>query len=153
MAVEDRHPCVREILCTLSQAVLGALDGIITSGIGFLTAQQAAITAQLLALDVAALPVQFVFNEATKLIEEVRSYANLVPLNLLGACADLGDLATSLNDTLDLGLAEAETIKNDIVSLLSFKEELNLLNQEITDTLAYYEDIKDIIATCAVGVV
>lgn len=146
-------PCVRSILCTLSQAVLGALDAIIQTSIALLTAQQATITAQLLALDVAALPVQVVFDQTTALIEETRSYANLVPLNILGACADLGDLATTLNDTLDEGLAEAQTIKNDIVGLLSFKEELAALNQEISDTLAFYEEIKNIIATCAVEVI
>ena len=145
MALEN---CVKLILCGLSQAALGALQGIIQTQVAALQGQKAILTSQLLVLDVAKLPVEAGFAAATAIIDEVRSVGNLVPINIIAGCGDLGDMMTSINDTIDLSLAEAETIKNDAVSLLSFAEELAALNNEIDDTLALYQYSRDILSTC-----
>lgn len=145
MTVES---CVKVILCGLGQAALGALQGIIEAQVTALQAQKSILTSQLLALDVAKIPVEAGFAAATAIIDEVRSAGNLVPINIIAGCADLGDMMTRINDTIDQTLAEAETIKNDAVSLLSFAEELAALNNEIDDTLALYQDVLDVLSTC-----
>lgn len=144
------NPCVREILCALGQASLAAITPILDSQIAALNAQKAVILSQLVALDVASLPVQAANGVAQRVLADVRAIGNLVPLQLVSGCADLGDLNTGLNTALDVVAAEAVTITEDLSRLLSFSEELNAINDEFDELITLFEDIKQEIETCFV---
>jgi hypothetical protein len=142
------NACVEQILCGLSQAALGALAPIIETQKAALAVQLNLIQAQLLALDVAKLPVEAALAVAQQAINATRAAGDLVPLDLIANCADLGDLFVDLSDGLDLVSAEAASIAQDAASLLSFSEELAALRNEIDDTIALYDEILALIATC-----
>lgn len=143
-------PCVRQILCALGQASLAAITPILDTQIAALTAQKAAIVAQLVALDVASLPVQAANSLAQGVLTQARSIANLVPLQFVSGCVDLGDLNVGVNTALDSISAEATTVAEDLTRLLSFSEELNALSEEIDELITLFEDIKQEIETCFV---
>jgi hypothetical protein len=146
MAVEA---CVKQILCALSSAVLGALTSLITAQKAVLEAQVIALEAQLLTLDVATVPLEIARSAALAIISRVRNTATLVPIELIAGCADLGDFNIDLVTAIDRATAELNDVVDDLNRLLSFKAELNLLVTELNRIIDQFGQIELAIQECA----
>jgi flagellin-like hook-associated protein FlgL len=149
MAVEVSS-CVREIVCSLSQPAIGLLNGILSTQITLLQSQVVAISAQLLTFDVLQAPVVVANAAAQTALQQVKEIVNIVPLNLIGQCADLGNVNLGLNRSIDGISAELEAITQDATRLLSFREELVSLQNELNATIDLFQAVQQVIATCGV---
>ena len=141
--------CVREILCGLSAATLGAVSSIINAQRAILQAQVAALQAELLVLDVATLPLQVAREAALTALNTARSAITIVPLDLIAGCADLGDFNIGIDASLNAATGAVVDIIDDLNRLLSFREELNLLISEFNATIDLFDEVLLVIQECA----
>ena len=141
-------PCVKQILCALGAAVLGALNAVIQTQKALLTAQVVALQAQLLALDVATIPLEAARSIANEVLNQARTAATLVPFELIAGCVDLGEFNFSLTESIDSALREVNDLVDDLNRLLSFKEELQLLVDEFNRIIEQFDQILLAIQEC-----
>ena len=143
------NPCVRSILCALSGAVLGAVSSVIDTQIAALTAQITALQSQLLVLDVATLPVELSRNIALSVLASARGVAQLVPVELVAGCLDLGEFNFDLVTSIDAATAEVNDLVDDLNRLLSYKAELAALVAEYEGIIEQFNEVKLVIQECA----
>jgi hypothetical protein len=143
------NPCVKQIVCSLSAAVLGALDSAIQLQIANLTVQKNVIEAQILKYDVLGIPIQFANEAAQYALNQLRGFAALIPTNLVAGCADMGNININVQrsiDTVSGGLAD---ITQDATRLLSVREELAFLDQQYSEAISQFNQFRAVIAECA----
>jgi len=148
MADASLNPCVKEILCGLSDAVLRTLQGIIDGQVAILQAQIVIIQTQILQYDILAIPVEITRAAAQAIIDTVRQSVALVPLNLISNCVDLGDFNLNLYQSLDVATAVVDDIAFEATRLLSFRDELNSLVNELNTAIDQFTDIRGVIDEC-----
>lgn len=144
----ELNPCVKEILCALSGAVLNALNTLITAQKTALVVQVTAFQAQLLTLDVATAPAEIARGLALDALNTARSAATLVPIGLITACVDLGDFNVDLVAAVDGLTADLNDTIDDLNRLLSFKEELQFLVNEFLRIIDQFSAIQLAIQEC-----
>lgn len=142
------NPCVKQILCSLSDAALGALQGIINGQVALLQAQILIYQTQILQFDVLSLPVQAAQAAGQAVVDNVRSSAALVPLNIISQCVDLGDFNLNLQQSIDVVLSSTEDLLAEATRLLSYREELNAIVTELDGAITQFTDISGIIDQC-----
>jgi len=145
----ELNPCVRQVLCGLSSAILNSLQAIIDGQIALLQAQIVAIQTQLLQYDVLAIPIETARAVAQTYVDKVRGSAMLVPLNLISNCADLGQFNLNLQTSIDQALAIADDLTYEATRLLSYRDDLNALVSELNGAISQFTDIKGVISGCA----
>ena len=143
------NPCVAAILCGLSGAILNSLKSLIEVQIRFLQSQVAIAQAQLLQLDVAAIPLEIARNAANDILERARGVATLVPFGLIEGCIDLGDLNLDLVASLDFATAEFNDLVDELTQLLSYREEVAALVEELNELIGSFREIVLVIEACA----
>jgi hypothetical protein len=148
MAASDLNPCVKAILCGLSSAILNALQAVIDGQVALIRAQITVYQTQLIQYDVLAIPVEMAKQVADSYIEKVRNSAMLVPLNLISECVDLGEFNLNLQQSIDVALATADDLAYEATRLLSYRDDLNAIVQELNDALTQFTDIKSVISEC-----
>jgi hypothetical protein len=148
MAVSDLNPCVKAILCGLSSAALNALQAVIDGQVALIQAQIVVYQTQLLQYDVLAIPVEVAQQVAQSYIDKVRNSAILLPLNLITECVDLGDFNLNLQQSIDVALATADDLAYEAIRLLSYRDDLNAIVQELNAALTQFTDIKAVIGEC-----
>jgi hypothetical protein len=148
MAVSDLNPCVKKILCGLSSAALNALQSVIDGQVALIQAQIVVYQTQLLQYDVLAIPVEVAQQVAQSYIDKVRNSAILLPLNLITECVDLGNFNLNLQQSIDVALATADDLAYEATRLLSYRDDLNAIVQELNAALTQFTDIKTIIGEC-----
>jgi hypothetical protein len=141
-------PCVKAVLCPLGNAVLGALNGIITAQVAFLETELATITATLLTLQIQLIPIQAARALANTAVAAVRSAGNLVPVSVMAGCFDAGDLMLKLNASLDSSVAIANHVLDEANRSLSYQAELQQLQTDINATIDKFNQIKLAISEC-----
>lgn len=141
-------PCVKSILCTLKVPVLRALDGVIQLVIVEINTQLAGLTASLAILDVTLLPVNLAVGLAQQVIDQFKAAFQLVPVNIMEGCVDLGTAMGYLNDIADKATASLQDFLEDATALLSLQDELNALQQLLNDNLITFGLLSDVIAEC-----
>ena len=144
----DLNPCVKEILCGLSDAVLRSMQTIIDGQVAILQASLVQIQAQILQYDVLAIPVEATRDAAQVVIDSVRQSVTLVPLNLISNCSELGDFNLNLSQSLDLATSVFDDVAFEATRLLSFRDELNSLVSEINGSIEQFTDIRAIMDQC-----
>lgn len=144
-------PCVRAILCGLSNAALAGVKSLITTQLAFVTAQLALITAQLAQYNILATAVQASANFVEGQIQDIRAAANLIPLQLISGCVGLGDLNLSINADIDKATAQFEAFVADATRILSFIDELNLVKEALQQEIDLYNAILSTISLCGGG--
>jgi len=144
----DLDPCVREILCGLSHAVLRTMQGIIDGQVAILQAQIVLIQTQILQYDVLAIPVEITRAAAQAVIDTVRQSVVLIPLNLISNCVDLGDFNLNLSQSLDLATSVVDDISFEATRLLSYRDELNSLISELNGAIDQFTDIRSVMDQC-----
>lgn len=140
--------CVQVLLCGLSAAVRNALVALLQGYIAQLGLVVATLKAQLIYLNILTAPVKIADDAVTGVITKVRAAANLVPLSLIGQCVDIGDLNVSIQQNLDVVLADATIIANDLERLLSFGDEIAAKIQSFENTIQFYEQVIATINVC-----
>ena len=148
MALAD---CVKDILCGLSSAVLRELQVIIDGQVAILQTQVTAVQAQLLQYDILSIPIQSANQVAQAAIGSVKKVTNLVPLNAISECVDLGDMNLDLNKSIDLASAAADEAAFELSRLVSYREELNALVTELNNTIDHLTEVRDLINLCLAG--
>jgi len=129
------HPCIQAILCPLGSAVQGAINGIITGVVGFLSAQVAVIRAQLLLLEIQLVPLNATKALLQTAVDTITSVGNLVPVQLIAGCAGLGDIMQYLNVGLEPQVAALNKQLDAINRKLSFKAQLTAVADELDATV------------------
>lgn len=140
--------CVTSILCGLSRPVLTSLNTILTSVEVTIQAQLTAVAAQLAIINVALIPIEAAQAAAQAAVDTVLATANLVPLELIAGCADLGDLNVGLNDVLQATLADVNALLARAGRFLSLRDELQAIQQALSEQAALIGEIKLVIGAC-----
>lgn len=151
MADVELNNCVKDILCTLSDSVLNSLQALIDGQVSILQSQIGVFQAQLLQYDVLAIPVQATQEAAQAVVDEVRSSAFLIPLNAISECVDLGNFNLNLSQSIDIAAADADAILGELNRLLSYREELNALINELNNAIDQFTAVSGIIDQCLSG--
>jgi len=147
----DLNPCVKQILCALSDSVLRSLQALIDGQVAILQAQIAIYQTQLIQYDILSLPVQAVQQAAQSVVNEVKSSAFLIPLNAISNCVDLGFFNQNLFQSIDTALAAANDTLGELNRLLSYREELNALVNELNNSIDQFTSISSVIDQCLAG--
>lgn len=143
--------CVKQILCSLSDSVLNSLQTLIDGQVAIVEAQIGIYQAQLLQYDILALPVEAAQQAAQSVVDEVKDSAFLIPLNAISNCVDLGFFNQNLLQSVDTAIASASDVLGELNRLLSYREELNALVNELNSLLEQFDAISDIINACLAG--
>lgn len=143
--------CVKDILCSLSDAVLRDLQVLIDGQITLIQAQITVFQAQLLQYDIITLPIQASQQAAQAVVNAARQSATLIPLNVIAGCADLGDFNINLQESIDVALGTSNDLLFEANRLLSFTDELNNLVTSLNATIEQFTDIQSIIDECLLG--
>lgn len=129
--------CVQILVCGLGAGLQRTIKGIINAEVAVLEAEITALQAEVSKIDVLSAPIQALNTIAQDAIAEIRSKANIVPVDLLSDCLDFGSINGALKTSLDLSLRHVNVISNDLSRLLSLKAEIN-------SQIAYVKQQKDI---------
>lgn len=142
--------CVKEIICTLSNAALNSLNSLIDGQKSLLQAQITAYQTQLLQYNIIAPAVQASKDAAQLVVDKARSITNLIPLNLISECVDLGDFYVNISGMTDLTIGYADDLAFEAVRLLSYEDELNAIINEFNETIDQLTEIQLIIDECLI---
>ena len=142
------NPCVKQILCGLSDATLRTLQSLINGQVAILQAQIVVYQTQLLQYDVLALPVEAARAAAQAVVDKVRNSAYLIPLNLISNCVDLGKFNLNLQQSIDVATAVADDYLYETTRLLSYRDDLNALIAELNAAVTQFTDISSVIDQC-----
>ncbi len=140
--------CVKQILCTLSDSALRKLQSIIDSQKALIQVQITAIQTQLIQYDIASKPVVMIKQAADLAIKEIQQTAGIIPLSMISGCGDLGDFNLNLKENMNTALQVYEDTAYELTRLLSYKEELNALVNDLNAMLDQYTEIRDIMDDC-----
>ena len=142
------QPCVKEILCALSDSALSALKGIISSQVAILQAQIIVYQTQLLQYDILSIPIQATQIAANAVVQKVRGSVALIPLNVITQCVTLGNFNLNLQQSIDVALATVNDVLYEATRLLSYKEELQAIINELNAAIDQFNAITTIIDGC-----
>lgn len=144
-------PCVKQILCSLSDTALRSVQGLINGQIALLEAQIAIYQTQALQYDILTLPIVAAQQAAQAIVDDVRNSAFLIPLNAISQCADLGGFNQNLQQSIDVALSAANDFLFEATRLVSYRDELNALVAELNAIIDQFGDISSIIDQCLAG--
>lgn len=147
MALED-STCAQAILCALAAPVRNALVALAEKYRALVQLELAAVTAKLAALGIVLAPVEAVRNTIEDTANAVREGAQVLPLAAIGGCLELGDLNIGLERTVQPIVDEANAVLDDLERLLSLREELEFIEQELVALDALLGQAIDLIGTC-----
>ncbi len=141
--------CVKGVLCGLSAATRNALALILKKYVTELQLYEQALEAEAIYLNALAIVPNILNKEVQAVIRAARSALDLVPLSLIGNCFDMQDLNRSVQVSLDLALAEAKIISQDLERLLSAGDEVQIRLDEVRVTIQTYAEALALIDACA----
>jgi hypothetical protein len=127
--------CVKNIVCALGANVISALNAILDAQKVVLTAQLDAIAAQLVIINIATVPVQIAKDAAQEVADAALSVTNLVPMQTMEGCEDIGQVLDDIRDTVEADLATVNNLLNDLNRKLSFKAELEAAQEFIQEKI------------------
>lgn len=146
MAVER---CVKDLLCALSGSTIDTLKGLITQYRAALATQITVLQTQLIKLDVLTLPQQLANELAQTAIQEVRSGADNIIANIpLADCLALSEVTEAIQTNIDVTLAEANAIVEDLNRLLSRRAEVEALIAALEEKRTLYLDVLTALDEC-----
>ena len=144
--------CVRTILCGLGNPVLTAINGIVAAQIAQVDAEIVQVEASLALIGIAVAPIQALQGLAETVVGEARALANLIPLQLLTGCADLGNAMVTVNGVLQTPLAAANTYLARANRFLSFQDQQQALLTELQASRTYLLELQTAIQQALAGI-
>lgn len=151
MAVEDLDPCVKQILCSLSDAALRSIQILIDGQVALIQAQIVVFQTQILQYDVLGIPIQVAQQAAQAIVDDVKESISFLPLNAVAGCIDLGDFNLNLTQSIDVATSVANDFLNEATRLLSYGDELRGLVNDLNETIDQFTDISSVIDECLAG--
>jgi len=148
VAASDLNPCVKQILCGLSDAALKGIQALIDAQVALIRTQITMFQSQLLQYDILAIPVQAARDTAQALIDKVKSSEALIPLNVVSGCVPLGKFKVNLMDTMNSATSVLDDVAFEATRLLSFRTDLNAIINELNAALIQFTDIRAVIDEC-----
>lgn len=124
-------PCVKNVICTLSLPVLVGIRAVVVSSVAEMQSALNLLQAQSLTLGLETLPIALARNAATAVLQETQSIVNLLPLNLIEGCADLGTLQQDLSNGVSKATSAVDGWARDATRTLSLKAEVDLELDEL----------------------
>lgn len=140
--------CVTQILCGLSTEVLSILAALLQTYIDACLAQIAVLEFTLLQLQLQLVPLNAAKALLDVTIAELRNSANIVPLNIITECTDLGDFVARANSVIDGFLAQADQLVLTINRKFSYQKYLNAAIAELNDSIDHFRAIQVSIRAC-----
>jgi hypothetical protein len=128
--------------------VRNAIAGIISAQTVVVQTQITQLQATLAALDVALIPVQLAQEVAQTTVDAIRAMANLVPVQLMAGCGDLGNFMVRLNTSLDIATADLNAVIAKANRELSFRDEVSAEIDELNELLTTFSDISLELVSC-----
>jgi len=144
-------PCVKQILCSLSDSALRSVKALINGQISLIEAQIVVYQTQILQYDILSIPVEAAQQVAQAVVDEVRGSAFLIPLNAINGCVDLGSFNINLQRSIDVALSSADDLLFEAKRLLSYTDELNALVAELNAAIDQFNLITTVIDGCLAG--
>lgn len=141
--------CVKDLLCGLSGALRNALVAILESYIVQLDVLIAAKDAELVKLNVLAVPVLLVNPIAQDLLAQAKAGANLLPLDIIADCFQFGQLNLSIQTNLDALAQDISVLTTDIARLLSAGDEVRAVIADLQEVRNFYVEVIAQIVICA----
>lgn len=148
MALAD---CIIQVLCNLSNAVRNTLANLIRTFTAQMSAYKAVLVAKLAKIDIASAGIQILNRVASEAILTAKAGANIIPIDLINGCVAVGGLNRAIQENLDVLLADANIIANDLARLLSFRDDISAVLADVERLITFYTDIGNTLATCADG--
>lgn len=145
------NPCVKQILCSLSDSALRSVKALINGQISLIEAQITVYQTQILQYDLLSVPIEAAQQAAQAVVDEVRDSAFLIPLNAISGCVDLGSFNLNLQQSIDVALSSADDLLYEAKRLLSYSEELNAIVNELNAAIDQFGSISTIIDQCLSG--
>jgi len=145
------QPCVKQILCSLSDSALRSVQSLIDGQVAILESQISIYQTQILQYDVISIPVVIAQQAAQAIVDNVRESAYLIPLGAIGDCVDLGNFNLNLQQSIDVSLSAADDFLFEAARLLSYSEELNAIVAELNDSIDQFNNISFVIEQCLSG--
>lgn len=144
----DLDTCVRTIICGLSSATLSVLDQIFATYQAQIQLQILFLQSELSKLDILAAPVVLANEAAQSLLSQVRAAANLLPMSLIAGCTQFSDVNLAIRQNIDRISADAQVVATDLTRLLSMRDEVSALINELNTVLDLYAAIRAQISLC-----
>lgn len=141
-------PCVKGVLCGLSLPVLRSLDALLVGVIGNVSSLLAQLEARSARISLLQAPLTVASNVATGVLDEALSVANILPLDLIEGCTDLGDIQSSIALNQRRAVAGAQDIADDLNRLTSLKTGLDQDIAKARADLERYASLRDVINDC-----
>ena len=85
---------------------------------------------------------------ANAALAEAVAAAGLIPLGLIASCADLGEFNLDVVGSIEAATADFNDIVDQLNRLLSFKAELEALEQELLAIIDRFTAIENAIQEC-----
>ena len=145
------NPCVKQILCSLSDSALRSVKALINGQILLLETQITVYQAQILQYDILSVPVVAAQQAAQAVVSQVKESAFLIPLNAISQCVDLGSFNLNLQQSIDVALSSANDLLFEATRLLSYSDELNSIVDELNRSIDQFNSISTIIDQCLAG--
>lgn len=147
----ELNPCVKQILCSLSDSALRSVQALIDGQVAILEAQIAIYQAQILQYDILSLPIVASQQAAQAVVDKVKESAYLIPLNAISQCVDLGDFNLNLMQSIDVALSVTNDFLYEATRLLSYADELAYIVTELNNAIDQFTNISAVIDQCLAG--
>ena len=121
MANAPEYDCVRKLLCPLGDAAISAIKSLINALIAQIELQLLALEAALAPLDIAARTAEAVFKFVEATLQEVLSYAEMIP-PIPGSCPFMGGVGLDLRESVEDLTEEVTEAKQKWLRKLSLKQ-------------------------------
>jgi len=143
------NPCVRTILCTLSNPALQVIENAVNAQITFAQTQIIVYQTQLAALEIQLIPLKAARRVAQQVVSTAIGVTQLIPLEIISDCADLGTFNINVSQLANRKLNDALALIDEFSRAISFQQELQLLVDELQGVVAQFEDLKLTIEECS----
>lgn len=140
--------CVKVVLCGLSNATRQAINTVLGAYIIQLNLARAALELKLVKLNVATVPVQLLNTAIQGVVNEIKAGANIIPISVIGDCIGVGDINAAIQSNLDILLVDANIITSDLQRLLSFRDEVQGVLDDLESVILLYEEVLTLLTTC-----
>jgi hypothetical protein len=142
-------PCLQQILCGLSQTALNALVGLIQTYLTQLRAQVLIYQAKLRYLDYATAPVALTRKVLSTALLEAQGIIGLLPLELAAQCSPALEFTKSVQSNFAAINANVIAILDDANRLISLRDEVEAIIQELQQTIDLYVALLQQVDICS----
>lgn len=142
------NPCVRAIVCALSQPLRNALQAQLQIARTNISAQIFTYRSKVAQYDVLAAGAQIVVTGAAALRNQLEAATRLIPLTAISGCVDMGDLNLSIQQDIDRAGQKLTDELQGLTRLLSIQDELQDLIDVATANLGIIDAVLTTIGQC-----